>query len=77
MWVTFYYFGYKYQIIILKFKQIKMKKVILAMAIVSVTFAACNGTETKDAPKVDTPAVVAPVVDTTPAAAPVVDTTKK
>ncbi len=58
-----------------------MKKVILALAIVSVSFAACNSGETTEAPKADTPAVVAPavvapvVVDT--AAAVVVDTTKK
>ena len=31
-----------------------MKKVILALAIVSVSFAACNnGTETKETPKMD------------------------
>jgi hypothetical protein len=62
-----------------------MKKVILALAIVSVSFAACNsGESTTEAPK-DT--VAAPVVaDTTAPTAPavvdtmkpaVVDTTKK
>lgn len=52
-----------------------MKKVILALAIVSVSFAACNNGETKEAPK---DSVVAPVVaDTTAPVAPVVaDTTK-
>jgi|GWRWMinimDraft_16_1066024.scaffolds.fasta_scaffold26387_1 hypothetical protein len=60
-----------------------MKKVILALAIVSVSFAACNSGESTETPKVDTPAVAAPVeaapvapVDTTAPAAPV-DTTKK
>ena len=49
-----------------------MKKVILALAIVSVSFAACNGGE-ETAPAVDT-TVVAPVdVDTTTPVA--VDTT--
>ncbi len=61
-----------------------MKKVILALAIVSVSFAACNDGAKKeetapvDSPKVETPAVdttKAPVVDTTKA--PVADTTKK
>ncbi|HQY12793.1 MAG TPA: hypothetical protein PK133_11295 [Ferruginibacter sp.] len=63
-----------------------MKKVILALAIVSVAFVACNNSgETKEAakdttpavetPKVDTPA--APVVADTTAKAPVADTTKK
>ena len=59
-----------------------MKKVILALAIVSVAFAACNneGTKTEtpavDSPKVETPAPTpAPVADTTKA--PVADTTKK
>ena len=57
-----------------------MKKVILALAIVSVAFAACNTEEKKaetpvvDSPKVETPAP-APVADTTKA--PVADTTKK
>lgn len=58
-----------------------MKKVILALAIVSVAFAACNNGEEKkaetpavDSPKVETPAP-APVADTTKA--PVADTTKK
>jgi hypothetical protein len=58
-----------------------MKKAILAFAIVSVSFVACNNddkTETKTdsstlvAPKVDTP-VVAPKVDT--ATAPKMDST--
>ena len=48
-----------------------MKKVILALAIVSVTFAACNEggkTETPvvDSPKVETP-VPAPVIVDSPA----------
>ena len=30
-----------------------MKKVILALAVVSVTFAACNNGENKDTPKTD------------------------
>lgn len=52
-----------------------MKKVILALAIVSVSFAACNDSKTEETPAVDTTAAPAPaVVDTT--AAPVVDTTK-
>lgn len=38
-----------------------MKKVILALAIVSVSFVACNSSEEKAAPKTDSPAVVAPV----------------
>ena len=46
-----------------------MKKVILALAIVSVTFAACNNGETKDAPAADSTATPAPA----PAPAPVVD----
>ena len=58
-----------------------MKKVILAFAVVSVTFAACNGSDSKtDATKDSTkPAVVdttkPAVADTSKAA--VVDTTKK
>jgi PBP1b-binding outer membrane lipoprotein LpoB len=62
-----------------------MKKVILALAIVSVAFVACNNDEKKtetpagdstkvEAPKVDSPAVVAPVVDTMKK---VVDSVKK
>jgi hypothetical protein len=52
-----------------------MKKVILALAIVSVSFAACNDSKTEETPAADTTAVTpAPAVDTT--AAPVVDTTK-
>ena len=60
-----------------------MKKVILAFAVVSVTFAACNGGDSKtDATKDSTkPAVVdtmkPAVVDTTKAKAVVVDTAKK
>lgn len=62
-----------------------MKKVILALAIVSVTFAACNSEEKKaETPAADTTAVQAApaetpaaVADTTAAAAPVADTTKK
>ncbi len=63
-----------------------MKKVILALAIVSVAFVACNNEgETKEAAKTDSPAVEAPKVDTpaapavvdTAAKAPVADTTKK
>lgn len=63
-----------------------MKKVILALAIVSVTFAACNGGESKtetpadttkvEAAPVETPAPAA-TTDTAAAAAPVADTTKK
>ena len=51
-----------------------MKKVILALAIVSVSFAACNNGEDKkvEAPVADS--TVAPMVDTTKA--PMVDTTK-
>jgi hypothetical protein len=52
-----------------------MKKVILALAIVSVSFAACNNAEKKaETPAADTTAAPAPVADTT--AAPVADTTK-
>ena len=60
-----------------------MKKVILALAIVSVSFAACNSGETKtEAPK---DSVAAPVVADTMKApvavdtmkAPMADTTKK
>mgnify|MGYP007073627306 CR=1 FL=1 len=55
-----------------------MKKVILALAIVSVSFAACNNAEKKEGetPAADTTATTpaAPAVDTTKA--PVVDTTK-
>lgn len=63
-----------------------MKKVILALAIVSVAFVACNNEgETKEAAKTDSPVVEAPKVDTpaapvvadTAAKAPVADTTKK
>lgn len=59
-----------------------MKKVILALAIVSVSFAACNSGETTETPKVDspvveTPAPVAPVVADTMAPVAPVDTTKK
>ena len=59
-----------------------MKKVILALAIVSVTFAACNNegakTETPaaDTTKVET-APPAPVVADTTTKAPMADTTKK
>ncbi|MFM6924295.1 MAG: hypothetical protein ACKOU7_02245 [Ferruginibacter sp.] len=55
-----------------------MKKVILALAIVSVSFAACNNNEKKEeaTPAADTTKVEAPApVDTTKA--PVADTTKK
>ncbi len=38
-----------------------MKKVILALAIVSVSFAACNSGETKTETTSDTTTVVAPV----------------
>ncbi len=61
-----------------------MKKVILALAIVSVSFAACNDGETKtDAPAgdstpvVETPAPVAPVVPDSTAKTVVPDSTKK
>lgn len=69
-----------------------MKKVILALAIVSVSFAACNNSDKKegetpaaDTTKTEAPAP-APVADTTKAdttkapaapAAPAADTTKK
>ncbi len=58
-----------------------MKKVILALAIVSVSFAACDNGEKKaetpavDSPKVETPAPTPAVVDTMKPA--VADTTKK
>lgn len=59
-----------------------MKKVILALAIVSVAFVACNNEEKKaetpaaDTTKVEAPApTTAPVADTTKT--PVADTTKK
>ena len=43
-----------------------MKKVILALAIVSVTFAACNdGKTTEETKTSDTTTVVTPTVDTT------------
>ena len=54
-----------------------MKKVILALAIVSVSFVACNNSEEKEAPKTDSPAVkidspaVAPMKVDSPAVAPV------
>ena len=54
-----------------------MKKVILALAIVSVSFVACNNAEEKDAPKTDSPAVAPAKVDSpavkmdSPAVAPV------
>ncbi len=62
-----------------------MKKVILALAIVSVSFAACNdGGKKEETPAVDTTAAPAPAVADTAAApaadttaAPVADTTKK
>ena len=60
-----------------------MKKVILALAIVSVSFAACNNGETTEK-AADSTVVATPPVDTaakapvdTAAKAPVVDTTKK
>lgn len=55
-----------------------MKKVILAFAIVTVAFVACNNGETKEEPvKTDSPAVETPKVDT-PAVAPATpDTTAK
>ena len=61
-----------------------MKKVILALAIVSVAFAACNDSAKKEeTPATDTAVVVTPptvdttkvIVDTTKPATP--DTTKK
>ncbi|MBK8520229.1 MAG: hypothetical protein WAT20_09340 [Ferruginibacter sp.] len=51
-----------------------MKKVILALAIVSVSFVACNDAAKTETPAADTTAAPAPVADTT--AAPAVDTTK-
>lgn len=58
-----------------------MKKVILALAVVSF-FAACNSSESTEAPKNDSPVVAAPAADTTakPAdttAKPAADTTAK
>lgn len=54
-----------------------MKKVILALAIVSVSFAACNNdAKTEETPAADTTKVEAPAVVDTTAAAPVADTTK-
>lgn len=54
-----------------------MKKVILALAIVSVSFAACNNAgESKETPKDSTPVVETPKVDS-PAAPVVADTTAK
>ncbi|MBL7702050.1 MAG: hypothetical protein JNM14_07355 [Ferruginibacter sp.] len=52
-----------------------MKKVILALAIVSVSFAACNDSAKTEEPKTDT-AVAAPVVVDTAAPVVPVDTTK-
>jgi len=43
-----------------------MKKVILALAIVSVSFAACNNSGEKEAPKADSPVVEAPAAPATP-----------
>jgi len=40
-----------------------MKKVILALAIVSVSFVACNNSEEKETPKTDSPAVAPAKVD--------------
>jgi hypothetical protein len=63
-----------------------MKKVILALAIASVSFAACNSGETKtETPAVDTTTKMAPAPDTSKMApapdtskmAPAADTTKK
>jgi hypothetical protein len=60
-----------------------MKKVILALAIVSVSFAACNNGEEKKVDEVKTDSVAPVVVDTTiktvvdTAVKMVVDTTKK
>lgn len=63
-----------------------MKKVILALAIVSVAFVACNNAETTETPKADSPVVETPkvdspaapvVTDTAAAKAPVADSTKK
>lgn len=61
-----------------------MKKVILALAIVSVSFAACNNGETKTEEKPsDTMTVVTPKMDTTTMVkdttikTTVIDTTKK
>lgn len=55
-----------------------MKKVILALAVVSFAFVACNNDgEAKEAPKADSPAVETPKVDSPAVVAPVVDTMKK
>ncbi len=60
-----------------------MKKVILALAVVSVTFAACNNggdsketSKTDSLPKVDSPAVVAPKMDSPAVVAPKMDSPK-
>jgi hypothetical protein len=71
---------YKLKIIILKFKQKPMKKVILALAVVTF-FAACNSGETTEAAKdaIDSTAnaAAATVDSTTKAAAATVDSTVK
>ena len=62
-----------------------MKKVIMALAIVSVSFAACNSGDKKtDEPKTDSTAAVkkdtamtAPKADSTAKMAPTADTSKK
>jgi hypothetical protein len=64
--------GINIQIIILNIKQIKMKKVILALAVVSFAFAACNNDgEAKTEVKTDSPKVEAPATPDTAAAKPV------
>jgi len=56
-----------------------MKKVILALALVSFAFAACNneGDSKTEAATTDSPKVETPKVDSPAVAAPVVDTMKK
>jgi uncharacterized lipoprotein NlpE involved in copper resistance len=76
---------YKCEIIILKFKQNKMKKVFLALAVVTVALVACNNDGEKkvdevkkdspvvEAPKADSPAVTAPKADSPAVMAPKAD----
>ena len=53
-----------------------MKKVILALAIVSVTFAACNSTDNTSDAKTDSPKVAAPKMDSPKVEAPKMDSPK-
>jgi uncharacterized lipoprotein NlpE involved in copper resistance len=69
---------YLYEIIILKFKQNKMKKVFLALAVVTVALVACNndGEKKVDEVKTDSPKVAAPATDSPKVAAPKMDSPK-